>query len=59
MKNIKRSINSPCPGDYFPSLTGAGYKGVTSMRAFIHNSVINSIWAPIRAVTKRVIKNKL
>jgi len=59
MKNIKRYINSPCPGDYFPSLTGVGYNCAYSMRNIINNSVLNPIWAPIRAVTKRVIKNKL
>ena len=58
MKNIKRSINSPCPGNYFLSLS-VGYRNVSSMRSVIQDSVVNSIWAPIRAISKRVVKNKL
>lgn len=55
MKNIKRSINSPCSGMYFNILTCfTGGKGVTSMKAIIQDSV-----SPIRAITKRVVKTKV
>jgi hypothetical protein len=59
MKNIKRIIKSPCPGNYFTSLSSTRNDRVSSMRNIIQDSIVNSIWSPIRAITKRVIKNKL
>ena len=59
MKNIRRSINAPCPGMYFDYFNGVEYKSVNSMRAIMQDSVINFIWAPVRSVSKRVVKNNI
>jgi hypothetical protein len=66
MKNINYDIKEPFEYNikslscYNKNIAVSPYFSLQHrIKIAVHNSIINSIWSPVRAVSKIVVKNKL